>query len=112
MISDEKVGEFKARYGEDLAFHDNPKHGIFVFRKPSRPIWKKFQGQAGRKGADTDACGEQMVIDCYCFPEGAAGKPDYEKLTALFDEYAALPSRIFAELYELAQGRENASGKL
>lgn len=112
MISDDTAAEFKAKYGEHLAFHESEKHGLFVFKKPSRPVWKKFQAMAARKGADTDACGEQMVVDCLCFPESEAGKPDYAKLAALFDDFAALPSRLFMELYELAQGRENASGKL
>lgn len=112
MISEEKVAEFKAKYGEKLAYHEDEKSGIFVFRKPSRPIWKKFQAMIGRKNADADACGEQLVIDCLCYPEAEAGKPDYPKLTALFDELPALPSRLFQELYELAQGRESASGKL
>jgi hypothetical protein len=111
-ISEEKTAEFKAKYGEDLAFHESLKHGVFVFKKPSRTIWKKFQVMAQRKNADTDTAGEQMVIDCLCFPEAESGKPDHAKLRALFEDYSALPARLFAELYELAQGNENASGKL
>jgi hypothetical protein len=111
-ISDEQTAAFKAKYGEDLAFHESAKYGAFVFKKPSRTIWKKFQVMAQRKNADTDTAGEQMVIDCLCYPEADTGKPDHTKLRALFEDFPALPSRIFAELYELAQGSETASGKL
>lgn len=108
----EKVDGFKAKYGEDLAFHQSKQGQFFVFKKPSRPVWKKFQQFSSRKGADTDSCGEQMVRDCYVFPESTDGKPDHAALEALFDDLPALPNRIFSELYSLAQGGEDNSGKL
>lgn len=105
-----RLAELKAKYGA-IAYHQDAKGEIFVFKKPSRPIWKKFQQLSGRNGADKEACGEQMVVDCFVSPEGAEGKPDYDKLTALFEDLPALPNRIFAELYNIAQGGEENSGK-
>jgi hypothetical protein len=112
MISEEQREEFKTKFGDDLAFHESEKYGVFVFKKPSRAIWRKFTSSSQRKNADADACGEEMVKNCLCFPEAETGKPDYTKLDALFSDFAALPQRLFNELYELAQGNENASGKL
>jgi hypothetical protein len=111
-ISEEQSAQFKEKYGEALAFHENAKHGLFIFRKPSKIIWKKFRTMSNKPNADVDACAEDLVSNCLCFPEAEGGKPDFAKLRLLFEDCPALVDEIVVEVHALAKGQAPTTGKL
>ena len=111
-VTDQLREELREKYGEETCIVYRKKHGVFVFRKPSRVVWKKFQ-VAVQKTNDRQTCADQLCMDCLCYPEAEAGKPDFAKLTALFEDYPAISlDEAFEDLAKLAMGREDVSGKL
>jgi hypothetical protein len=95
--------EMEAKFGDEIYIYEGaPKLGAFVFQSPSRAVTKQFKSGSRKKGADADACAEQLVINCLCYPEGEAGKPDYGKLQNLFEAKSFASDTIFAALAKLA----------
>lgn len=87
--------EAHAQFGKIIHF-DDPTHGTVIFKKPTRPDYKRLQAQLTNDKYDSGTALESFVKSCAVQPVGKA-------LDALLDDYPALGNEVAAELQELAK---------
>jgi hypothetical protein len=107
MLSEEKRSEIINRFGSEAVIFENEKHGLFVFTKPKRASWQRFQ-----KGVTKDVgeAFDQLCRDCLAYP--GEEKPDHAALASLMDDYPGCPVEIGDKLAASARGGEaSAAGK-
>jgi hypothetical protein len=108
-MSEDKTEEVINRFGSEAVIFENEKHGLFVFTKPKRASWQRFQ-----KGVTKDVgeAFDQLCRDCLAYPEKAEGGGDHAKLHSLMEDYPGCPVEIGDKLAQSARGGEaSAAGK-
>jgi hypothetical protein len=102
-MTEEQQAEVLSRFGSEAVVYENSKHGMFVFAKPRRASWQRFQRDVTKKDGIGDAF-DQLCRDCLVFP--GDDKPDHGKLIALMDDYPGCSVEIGDKLALAARGGE------
>lgn len=102
-ITDALKAEVTLKHGKKVVFWVNDDLGLFVFKKPTRQMWK----QALAKKVDPDAvadpvtANEKFCADCLVHPTNEKGEPDLVKLEELWEDEGASSGPISAALSAL-----------
>jgi hypothetical protein len=82
-LSEEQIQEFEQKHGK--VAHCKAKSGAWeaVFRKPTRPEYKRWRSQTANEATRADAQ-EILLTSCVVYPERVA-------FQALLDQYPAIP---------------------
>lgn len=88
-----EVQRLKTQYGE--IFEVKVGDEVFLVKRPSRVVWKRFRAGVLEGGPKQLAAGETLVRDCCVQPTG-------DELNAVFDRLPATPEALTIALSELA----------
>lgn len=96
MLTEEKIQELKAKYGElhEITAEISEDESLVVTcRAPSRPLFARFTKEAKE---DMHRAMTNLVNDCLL-------DPDLATVKAKFEQYPGLPATLAGDLLELAK---------
>jgi len=111
-IDAETVARLKSEHGNELVLALGP-HGPLVFKKPSAPVWARFQNDSNDDKSTPNGVLKQLAMSCLVYPcDEDTRRPDQAALATAFTDKPGLPAVIAAALSELAGVDKNLVKKL
>ena len=94
-LSEAKIAELKQKHGDRLFALDAPNGVTMVFHAPTKAVWTEFIDTTLKDKSSKVACILKCALQCVAYPSVA-------EVSAVFDQYPALPASINVELAKLA----------
>ena len=99
QITAEKFNELEIKHGD--LFTAETGQGVFLFRRATKPEYRRATDKVQRKGQDAISGMEELASCCVVYPDRA------EVLSHL-DRYPGLAPVLFLAINQVAEGDERA----